>query len=150
MRIMGPRTSDQRPKKPCRRWDWAGINLFDGSALTVFRVRRADGGNAWAGGSYRAPGQAVRNFEPDELRMRPGRVWTSTRTNARYPLVWQISTPQGEFELRSLLDDQELDARASTGNVYWEGLSELLDASGRRVGLGYLEMTGYAGPLRRG
>jgi hypothetical protein len=32
--------------------------------------------------------------------------------------------------------------------VYWEGLSELLDAGGRRVGLGYLEMTGYAGRLR--
>ena len=38
--------------------------------------------------------------------------------------------------------------RGSTGTVYWEGLSELLDAGGRRVGLGYLEMTGYAGALR--
>jgi predicted secreted hydrolase len=131
-------------------WDWAGINLDDGGALTVFRLRRADGSVAWAGGSYRTPGQAVRNFEPAEVRMRPGRVWTSARTNARYPLVWQISTPLGEFELRSLLDDQELDARASTGNVYWEGLSELLDASGRRIGLGYLEMTGYAGALQLG
>jgi predicted secreted hydrolase len=32
--------------------------------------------------------------------------------------------------------------------VYWEGLSELLDDQGARVGLGYLEMTGYAAPLR--
>jgi predicted secreted hydrolase len=31
--------------------------------------------------------------------------------------------------------------------VYWEGLSDLLDASGQRVGRGYLEMTGYAGRL---
>jgi predicted secreted hydrolase len=31
--------------------------------------------------------------------------------------------------------------------VYWEGLAELLDGAGRRLGLGYLEMTGYAGPL---
>ena len=43
---------------------------------------------------------------------------------------------------------QELDSRASTGAIYWEGLSELLDESGRRVGLGYLEMTGYAARLR--
>jgi predicted secreted hydrolase len=45
------------------------------------------------------------------------------------------------------MDAQELDGRGSTGTVYWEGLSELLDAQGRRVGLGYLEMTGYAGRL---
>jgi predicted secreted hydrolase len=32
--------------------------------------------------------------------------------------------------------------------IYWEGLSELRDPAGRRIGLGYLEMTGYAAPLR--
>jgi predicted secreted hydrolase len=46
------------------------------------------------------------------------------------------------------MDNQELDSRTSTGSIYWEGLSELLDERGRRVGLGYLEMTGYAGALR--
>ena len=48
----------------------------------------------------------------------------------------------------ALLDDQELDSRGSTGGVYWEGVSDLLDAQGRRVGRGYLEMTGYAAPLK--
>jgi predicted secreted hydrolase len=46
-----------------------------------------------------------------------------------------------------LLDHQELDSRASTGAIYWEGLSLLADGGGRRVGLGYLEMTGYADRL---
>jgi predicted secreted hydrolase len=32
--------------------------------------------------------------------------------------------------------------------VYWEGLSELLDADGRAVGRGYLELTGYAQALK--
>ena len=45
------------------------------------------------------------------------------------------------------MNDQELDSRASTGAVYWEGASELLQ-SGRRVGRGYLEMTGYVAPMR--
>jgi predicted secreted hydrolase len=63
----------------------------------------------------------------------------------RYPVHWRIETPAGNFLLQALLDDQEIDGRASTGTLYWEGLSELLDAgSGRRIGLGYLEMTGYA------
>ena len=43
---------------------------------------------------------------------------------------------------------EELDGRGSTGSVYWEGISELVDATGRRVGLGYLEMTGYAAALK--
>jgi len=47
-----------------------------------------------------------------------------------------------------LLDDQELDSRTSTGSIYWEGLSDLLDAQGGRVGRGYLEMTGYAAALK--
>ncbi len=50
--------------------------------------------------------------------------------------------------MRALLDDQELDSRGSTGAIYWEGLSDLLDAQGRRVGRGYLEMAGYATRLR--
>jgi predicted secreted hydrolase len=50
--------------------------------------------------------------------------------------------------VRALVENQELDSRTSTGAIYWEGLSELVDSSNRRVGYGYLEMTGYAQPLR--
>ncbi|MEO7244791.1 MAG: lipocalin-like domain-containing protein [Rubrivivax sp.] len=132
-------------------WDWIGINLADGAALTAFRLRRADGSVSWAGGSWRAAGGAVRTFAPDELHLEPDRsnIWTSGRTGARYPVRWQVTTPVGRFVLQALLDDQELDGRAGTGTVYWEGLSELRDAGAtRRLGLGYLEMTGYAGRLR--
>ena len=129
-------------------WDWIGINLDDGRALTAFRLRRADGSPLWAGGSVRAPGEAVRDFAPQEVAFEPGRTWRSPATQATYPVAWTVRTPAGTFGVRSLLDAQEVDARRSTGTVYWEGLSELLDAQGRRVGLGYLEMTGYAGRLR--
>ncbi|MDE1929667.1 MAG: carotenoid 1,2-hydratase [Burkholderiales bacterium] len=140
--------SDEFLAPDARGWDWAGINLFDGSALTVFVLRRADGSALWAGGSWRRAGAAVRAFGPDELRLTPLRRWRSPRSGARYPVQWRVQTPAGEFELRTLLDDQELDSRASTGTIYWEGLSELVGADGRRVGLGYLELTGYAGRLR--
>ena len=63
-------------------------------------------------------------------------------------MQWHLFTPAGRHTVRALLDAQELDSRQSTGTVYWEGLSELLDEGGSRVGLGYLEMTGYATPLR--
>ncbi len=129
-------------------WDWIGIDLFDGSALTAFVLRRPDGSALWAGGSFRRPGQPTTAFAPTALHLTPGRRWHSPTSGAAYPVQWQVETPVGRFEVRALQDEQELDSRASTGTIYWEGLSELLDAQGRRAGLGYLEMTGYAQPLR--
>jgi predicted secreted hydrolase len=131
-------------------WDWIGFNLFDGSALMAFRLRRADGSALWAGGSLRRPGQPARIFDADEVRWEPGRRWTSPATGARYPVEWTVDAPGGRFAVRALLDSQELDARGSTGTVYWEGLSQLFDAEGRLIGCGYLEMTGYAARLRLG
>lgn len=129
-------------------WDWIGFNLFDGSALTAFRLRRPDGSSVFAGGSLRRSGEASQNFARDAVRFEPGRIWRSAATNATYPVEWRVTTPGGSFTVRALVDDQELDSRASTGAVYWEGLSELLDEGGRRIGLGYLEMTGYVARLR--
>ena len=140
--------SDQYLHADAVGWDWIGMNLFDGSALTAFRLRRADGSVSWAGGSFRAAGTAGSSFAVDAVRFEPGRRWTSGASRASYPVQWQLQTPAGRFGVSALLDAQELDSRGSTGAIYWEGLSELLDAGGRRIGLGYLEMTGYASPLR--
>ncbi|HEY5719082.1 MAG TPA: carotenoid 1,2-hydratase, partial [Gammaproteobacteria bacterium] len=129
-------------------WDWIGINLFDGGALTAFVLRRADGSALWAGGSHRAPGAAARVFGPDEVHFAPGRRWNSAASRAAYPVQWTVQTPLGRYRIDALLDAQELDSRASTGAFYWEGLSELRDEAGQRIGLGYLEMTGYAARLR--
>jgi len=129
-------------------WDWIGMNLDDGGALTAFRLRRADGTSVYAGGSFRRSGSAAaRSFAPDEVSFTPGRVWQSAASKARYPVQWRVATPTGTFSVAALLDDQELDSRGSTGSIYWEGLSDLLDARGERIGRGYLEMTGYAATL---
>jgi predicted secreted hydrolase len=133
-------------------WDWIGMNLLDGSALTAFRLRDKLGSALWAGGSFR-PGtrngrDATRNFKPGEVVFSPLRRWTSAQSQASYPVAWQVQTPAGSYTVQAIVDNQELDSRASTGAIYWEGLSDLLDSAGRRVGRGYLEMTGYASALR--
>ncbi|HYD76916.1 carotenoid 1,2-hydratase [Ramlibacter sp.] len=129
-------------------WDWIGMNLDDGSALTAFQLRRADGSPLWDGGSFRRAGGAAAIAGQGQTRFSAQRRWTSPLTGASYPVEWEVETPAGRYVVRALLDDQELDSRASTGAVYWEGLSDLLDGQGRRVGRGYLEMTGYAQRLR--
>jgi len=128
-------------------WDWIGMNLDDGSALMAFRIRRADGSTLWSGGSHRGAGGVVRDFAGREVVFTPGRTWTSPSSSTRYPVEWRVATPVGAFGVRALLDDQELDSRMSTGAIYWEGLSVLLDAAGAAIGRGYLEMTGYAARL---
>lgn len=128
-------------------WDWLGMNLDDGGALTAFRLRRADGSAIYAGGSLRSASGVLRNFGPHEVRFTPGRVWRSPASQARYPVEWTIDTPAGRHRVQARFDAQELDSRASTGAWYWEGLCELQADGGAPVGRGYLEMTGYASRL---
>ncbi len=129
-------------------WDWIGMNLHDGSALTAFRLRRADGSALWAGGSFRPAGQPTQVFADNTVVFVAQRHWNSPLSGARYPVQWQVETPAGQFAVQALVDNQELDSSGSTGAIYWEGLSELRNGAGAVVGRGYLEMTGYKKPLR--
>jgi predicted secreted hydrolase len=128
-------------------WDWTGINLADGGALMAFRIRVAAGGTVGAGGTLRAPNGNVHTFAPDDVRFTPRRTWRSPRTGIDYPVAMRLSVPGAEFTLDPMIDDQELDSRASTGTIYWEGAVRALQY-GREAGRGYLELTGYGTPLR--
>jgi len=129
-------------------WDWIGMNLFDGSALTAFRLRGKTGQTLWDGGSFRARTGSLNTFSRGEVVFSPQRSWKSPLSQASYPVEWIVRTPADFYTVRPVLDHQELDSRASTGAIYWEGLCNLFDSSGRHMGRGYLEMTGYAQPLR--
>lgn len=132
-------------------WDWVGMNLFDGSSLTAFQLRRLDGSALWAGGSFRR-GNDTTIFAPQDVRFQAGNsqaaVWKSPSSGARYPVQWTVNTSRGNFSVRALMNAQELDSRSSTGTLYWEGLADLLSEQGQLLGRGYLEMTGYAGRLQ--
>ena len=130
-----------------RGWDWLGINLDDGGALMAFRMRDAAGGARWTAATIRSPDGSVRTFTPSEVQWSPTRTWASPRTGAEYPVAWRVRVGEREFDVEPLMDDAELDSRSSTGTIYWEGPVLLKNAEGQRAGRGYLELTGYAGPL---
>jgi predicted secreted hydrolase len=132
-------------------WDWIGMNLFDGSALTAFQLRKKDGSAVWTGGSFRAPpasGLPAFIAKPGEVKFQAIKGWSSPVTGAKYPIEWIVRTPADYYTVRALIPNQELDSRSSTGAIYWEGLSDLFDSNDKHVGRGYLEMTGYAGALK--
>ena len=140
--------SDEVMHRDAVGWDWIGMNLDDGSALTAFRLRRKDGGTLWDGGSFRSPKGGLYTFSKGEAVFSPQRRWTSALSQASYPVEWIVRTPADFYSVKAVLDNQELDSRGSTGAIYWEGLSDLFDSNGKKVGRGYLEMTGYAKALR--
>ena len=128
-------------------WDWVGLNLADGGALMAFRMRDRKGGAHWAGGTQRDRAGRVRVFRPGEIDFTPLRRWRSPRTQAEYPVAMRVRAGSSEFVIEPSMDDQELDSRASTGTVYWEG-AVLAKERGRVAGRGYLELTGYWKPLK--
>jgi predicted secreted hydrolase len=75
------------------------------------------------------------------------RRWRSPRTGVEYPVSFRMRAADRELTVEPLFDDQELDARAGVGVVYWEGAVRAREA-GRPAGRGYLELTGYGGALR--
>lgn len=124
-------------------WDWLGANLDDGTALMAFRIRGKDGDAVWAGATLRPRGGDPRALPPAAVAFVPSRTWTSPRSGTAYPVAMEIRVGERTFRVEPLMDDQELDARASTGTLYWEGAVLVRAADGAR-GRGYLELTGYA------
>ena len=128
-------------------WDWTGINLADGGAMMAFRIRDKSNGTFWAAATLRGADGATRSFSRNQVRFTPLRTWRSPRTGVAYPVAMRVTAHSMELVLQPLFDDQELDSRASTGTIYWEGAVRA-SVAGREAGRGYLELTGYGAPLR--
>lgn len=124
-------------------WDWLGANLDDGTALMAFRMRGKDGSVVWSQATLRAKGAAPASYSGDAVRFTPLARWRSPRTGVEYPVAMSVEVGGRRWKVEPLMDDQELDARASTGTLYWEGAVRVAGERGAS-GRGYLELTGYA------
>jgi predicted secreted hydrolase len=129
-------------------WDWFAVNLADGTDLTLSLVRDADGSYPLIYGTVVAPGGAVSHLDRLAFTVQVTDHWTSPTTGATYPAGWSVSIPRLDLEvaLAPTVAGQELDTRATTGVVYWEG-SQRVAATRAGVplrGEAYVELTGYA------
>jgi predicted secreted hydrolase len=134
-------------------WDWFAVNLDDHTDLTVSLVRDADGGYPLVYGTLVHPDGTTRNLTEDLFDVTVTSHWTSPTTGARYPAGWHITIPDESLviDLTPTVAAQELDTRATTGVIYWEG-SQIVTAT--RGGLplpgeAYVELTGYQPPVHR-
>ncbi|MCE2680553.1 MAG: carotenoid 1,2-hydratase [Burkholderiales bacterium] len=149
-------------------WDWIGINGSDGSALMAFVIRKKKGPDdlpdnpqtptLWQHAELRKADGTRRVFK--NVVFETSQTWLSPRTGVRYPVAPRLRLDELLFELTPLMNDQELDARSSTGTVYWEGAVEVRQLVKENAklnnsektdtvwGRGYLELTGYWQPLK--
>ena len=131
-------------------WDWFAIQLDDGREIMDYRLRRKDGSQTpESSGSLIDRRGAVHFLARDAFVVDATGRWMSPHTRATYPSRWHVRIPVAGLDL-SLVPtvlDQEL-ANTATGVSYWEGAVDVNDAaSGRHLGVGYVELTGYAGAV---
>jgi predicted secreted hydrolase len=128
-------------------WDWFAANLADGTDLTLSVIRDRDDRRLAAYGTLVRPEGTTAHLETGAFTLASSATWTSPHTGAVYPASWVIEVPaEGlRIELTPTVADQELDTRATTGVVYWEG-SQVVRATRDGApleGEAYVELTGY-------
>lgn len=128
-------------------WDWFSLQLDDQRELMLFVLRRGDGTRHPASsGTLILPDGATRHLTRDEIDLKVTRRWRSPHSQATYPAGWRLQVGDDTLQITPLVDDQEMRTGASTGVTYWEGAVSIAAADGKSLkGLGYVEMTGYAG-----
>ena len=129
-------------------WDWFSIQLDDGSELMVFQIRRADGSiDPFSSGMLVAADGATTPLAGADFQLQILDTWKSPRTQAVYPARWRLSILSAglALEITPYLADQEL----NVSYAYWEGCVRIQGTLNNLPvrGNGYVELTGYAGPL---
>jgi predicted secreted hydrolase len=116
-------------------WDWFSVQLDNRTEFMLFELRRKDGSiDPYSSGTFIDASGAARHLRRDEFSLEPVSYW------GKYPVEWHLRVPSLHVDLtcRAVIPDQKLAS-------YWEGA---VNYSGTQTGVGYLEMTGYDGPVR--
>ena len=141
-------------------WDWFAINLDAGCGedprdqepclatrdVTLSVVRDAAGAPVLVYGTLVDAGSAPVRLDADDFELETIGSWTSQATGRTWPSGWRITIGDDVIELQPTVLDQELDTRATTGVVYWEG-SQRVRATRDGVPINaeaYVEITRYS------
>ena len=133
-------------------WDWLALNMTDDAGrpidLMLSFVRAADGSYPLIYGTWVAANGTVETIPASDIRLTATGSWLSPATGANWPSGWRLEIPSKGLSVAISPEvlDQELDTRATTGVIYWEGANRVSGTlNGRPVsGAAYVELTGYA------
>lgn len=102
-------------------WRWFSIRLDDGTAVMLFTF--GPDAEVAHGTFIPAQGDAL-PLTAEDFDILPTTTWTSPATGITYGTTWNLAVPAENLTLivTAVTDDQELDVRPTTANLYWEGL----------------------------
>ena len=138
-------------------WDWYAINLDDGTDITLSVVLDKQMNAVLQYGSLvRAAGE-IEQLGMQDFGVADGfGFWDSPTSGRSYPVSRSIVIGDLVIDLRPTINNQELDTRATTGVIYWEGsqrvaLRRIDQVTGEEVpirggGEAYVEVTRYHAP----
>ena len=144
-------------------WDWAGIQLDDGSELMVSVVwNTADGTPVITYGTYvpasptgiastrdaTASGAAASiHLTGDQIQWASTGAWTSPVTGVKYPQGWNVAVDSLGLSLQLAPSSRNAEFTQTdyVPVTYWEGAVDITGyASGEEVGgKGFVELVGY-------
>ena len=131
-------------------WDWFSIQLDDDREIMLYLLRQKDGGvTPQSSGSLIERDGSVRQLQRSDFGIEATGRWTSPHTGGVYPSGWRVRVAKAGVDvvLAPTVLDQELAGTSGGGISYWEGAVDVHDASGHARGVGYVELTGYAGTV---
>jgi predicted secreted hydrolase len=130
-------------------WDWFAIQLDDKREFMLYLLRQKNGSvTPESSGSLIARDGSVTYLRRSAFDVKATGTWKSPQTGGVYPSGWRVRVPSANVDLTltPTVLDQEL-ANTVGGVSYWEGAVDVTDASAHPLGLGYVELTGYAGAV---
>jgi predicted secreted hydrolase len=131
-------------------WDWFSLQLSDQTEIMIFLLRKEGGGlHPASSGTFVDSAGKTRHLAASDFEVVVLDTWNSRQSKARYPSRWriQIAPLSIDLTLKSNLPDQEMRTLGVGSANYWEGSVSIEGVkAGREIeGLGYVELTGYAG-----
>ena len=126
-----------------RGWDWFSIQLKDEREVLLYLIRKKDGSvDGYSSGTFVYKDGSSRHLSLLDFKVTVLSYYRSAKTGAKYPSGWQIAIPSENLTLTvtPLIEDQEFQGSAITGNNYWEGTCSV---AGTAAGRAYVELVGY-------
>jgi len=136
-------------------WDWFCVQLDNHEEIMLYAMRDKSGAmDPVSEGTWvKADGTSER-LEPGSFSIEKLGAWKSPQSGAIYPAGWHIVVPRHQADLTVMpaMADQELHLTKMGALDYWEGACAIQGNVDKAPvsGVGYTELTGYAGALQPG
>jgi predicted secreted hydrolase len=136
-------------------WDWFCLQLDNDEEIMLYAMRDKSGAmDPVSEGTWVKADGIPERLAPGSFSITKLGTWRSLRSGAVYPAGWHIVVPghHADLTVSPAMADQELHLTKMGALDYWEGACTIDGAiKGEPVkGVGYTELTGYAGALQMG